>query len=100
MFTVVVILILLPLLLIGKYCYLLGIGIYTAVLYAFDKYAARRNMRRVPEVQLLLAALAGGAVFALFTMFMVRHKTRKMSVFVPVFLLALIQTAAVFWLIK
>ena len=98
MFTVVAVLLLLLLWLISLWWYLLGIGLFTAALYAYDKYAACRGWRRVPEIQLLTAALAGGAICALFIMFAIHHKTRKTAILLPVLLLAIAQMAAIFWL--
>lgn len=80
------------LLLVDKWLFMLAMGLFTAGLYAFDKYAAIRHWRRIPEKILLTSALLGGAVFALFTMILIRHKTRKMWFYCPVFIMALAQT--------
>lgn len=49
------------------------------MLYAWDKSAARRGARRVPEGRLLLLGLAGGAPGALLGMNLFRHKTRRLG---------------------
>jgi uncharacterized membrane protein YsdA (DUF1294 family) len=46
------------------------------VAFAFDKLAARRRWRRVPEATLLSLVFAG-CVGAWFAMQFLRHKTRK-----------------------
>lgn len=47
------------------------------LLYGWDKAAARRGARRVPEARLLLLGLLGGAPGALAGMLLFRHKTRQ-----------------------
>lgn len=89
---------LLIILLFDKWLFLLVMGLFTSAVYMFDKYAACRNWRRVPEASLILLALLGGAIFALFTMMMINHKTRKMKFFLPVMLIAVIQMIVlIYW---
>lgn len=65
-------------------------------IYAYDKRAARRGWRRVPEAKLLwLAALAGGPG-AFLGIFLLRHKTRKPRFALGVPLLLAAQVAALF----
>ena len=59
------------------FTYLIGINLFTFVLYGLDKYKAVHGLWRVSERVLLLAALLGGAFSALFAMFFFHHKTRK-----------------------
>ena len=59
------------------FTYLIGINLFTFVLYGLDKYKAVHGLWRVSERVLLLAALLGGAFSALFSMFFFHHKTRK-----------------------
>lgn len=54
-----------------------SINLYAFLLFGWDKRCARRNERRVPEVQLLGAALWGGALGALLGQQVFRHKTLK-----------------------
>ena len=56
---------------------LLALNLCTLVLYAFDKHAAARGGRRVPENRLHLLALLGGWPGALLAKRLFRHKTRK-----------------------
>ena len=87
----IIALLMLVLLLFNKWIFLLAIGLFTSGVYIFDKYAACNRMRRIPELTLLTLAVLGGGIFALFTMLMIRHKTRKMQFFLPVLLIAIIQ---------
>jgi uncharacterized membrane protein YsdA (DUF1294 family) len=60
--------------------WLLGMGVVTGAVYAWDKTMARRpGARRVPERTLLLLALAGGVLGAWVVFLGMRHKTRHRS---------------------
>ena len=59
------------------FTYLIGINLFTFVLYGLDKYKASHGLWRISERLLLLSALLGGAFSALFAMFFFHHKTRK-----------------------
>ena len=47
--------------------------------YAWDKWAATRGMRRVRESTLLFLAVAFGSPGAMLAMRVLRHKTRKLG---------------------
>lgn len=47
------------------------------LVYAVDKWKARRGRWRVSEATLLWLALLGGAAGALLAIYLVRHKTKK-----------------------
>jgi uncharacterized membrane protein YsdA (DUF1294 family) len=58
--------------------YLYGLAsLVTLVVYAWDKYAARRGRRRVPERMLHWLAVIGGWPGALLAQQWLRHKTVK-----------------------
>lgn len=57
--------------------YVLLINAATFAAFAFDKRAAERRTRRVPEARLLGLAFAGGSPAALVAQHLLRHKTRK-----------------------
>ncbi|MBM9519216.1 DUF1294 domain-containing protein [Desulforhopalus vacuolatus] len=52
-------------------------GLVTCALYAWDKHAAIRSQRRIPEKTLHLASLAGGWPMALTAAAYLHHKTLK-----------------------
>ena len=56
---------------------LLALNLCALALYAWDKHAARRGIRRVPEARLHLLALLGGWPGAWLGQRLFRHKTRK-----------------------
>ena len=68
--------------------YVMAVNIFAFVLFGIDKERAKRNLWRISEKTLLLAALLGGAPGALAGMYFFHHKTRKpkFSVGVPVIL--------------
>lgn len=74
-------------------------GVIAFSTYGIDKYRAKHDLWRIPEKTLLLLALLGGALGAYVGMKAFHHKTQhtKFKIIVP--LLALIQIAAVFWLL-
>ncbi|MBL8880146.1 MAG: DUF1294 domain-containing protein [Phycisphaerales bacterium] len=57
--------------------WLIGVNFVTFGAYAFDKAAARRGARRVPERILQVLALIGGSPAALLAQRVYRHKTSK-----------------------
>ena len=69
--------------------YILVWNIFVFLLYGYDKLAAVKKKRRVPEVCLLLSSVAAGGIGALSAMVIFRHKTRKtlFRVTVPVSLI-------------
>jgi uncharacterized membrane protein YsdA (DUF1294 family) len=73
------------------------LNVFAFALYAFDKYAARRGGRRVPERVLLGAALLGGTPAVLVAGLVTRHKTAKRSFRLLFALNVLIQLAALGW---
>ncbi len=55
--------------------YLGTVNAVTFLLYGWDKLAAIRRWRRIPEMFLILMAVFGGSIGALVSMQLFRHKT-------------------------
>ncbi|MBO7430686.1 MAG: DUF1294 domain-containing protein [Spirochaetia bacterium] len=79
--------------------YLIGINILTFLIYGIDKHKARKEKWRIPEATLLLLAVIGGSIGALFGMKIWHHKTLhgKFKYGIPLILLA--QLAIAVWII-
>lgn len=75
-------------------CYLLAINAVCFALYGWDKRAARRARRRVPESHLLWIGLLGGSPAALLAQRLFRHKTQKLKFRVWFWITLLLQVAA------
>lgn len=56
---------------------LLAINVIAFLLFGWDKHCAVTNRRRVPESNLLMISLLGGAFGAIAGQQFFRHKTRK-----------------------
>jgi uncharacterized membrane protein YsdA (DUF1294 family) len=63
------------------YIYLIIISLISGVFFAFDKSAARKQKRRIPEKTLHLFEVLGGVFINLLLMYALRHKNRKISYF-------------------
>ena len=59
--------------------YFAAVSVIGAVVCVYDKLAARRGWRRVPERTLFFWALVGGGPGVYLTMLLIRHKTLHRS---------------------
>lgn len=78
--------------------YLALINLLAFAMYGIDKRRAIKNKWRIPEKTLLLAALFGGAMGALWAMILFHHKTRKAKFILTVPVLFFLQIAFFVWL--
>jgi uncharacterized membrane protein YsdA (DUF1294 family) len=76
-------------------CWLLLVNAAAFALFWLDKRAARAGGRRAKESTLLLAAFLGGSPAALLAMRLFRHKTRKVSFRLRLWILLCVQALAV-----
>lgn len=67
--------------------YLVGVNLFTCLLFAWDKNCAYRRKGRVPEKVLIACCAAYGASGGLLGMWMFRHKSQKpkFRILVPLF---------------
>ena len=75
--------------------YLLIVNAVGFLLMLTDKHKARKNLWRIPESTLLMAAVLGGSLGCLAGMYTVRHKTRhlKFTLGIPLILILQISLA-------
>lgn len=71
--------------------YLITVNILAFVLFGLDKFKARRGFWRISEKELMLVALCGGSIGALFGMRLFRHKTKHKLFTIGVPLILLVQ---------
>ena len=58
--------------------YLIGINIFSFLIYGIDKYNAVHKRYRVSEYGLFILAVFGGALGSILGMLLFHHKTRKL----------------------
>jgi len=81
------------------YIYLAVINLVAFALCGIDKYRAKKDLWRVPEKTLFLAALLGGSIGLLLGMRTFRHKTKHKSFTLGVPLILLLQVAATIYIL-
>ena len=82
------------------YLYLVIVNVATAALFTYDKVAARRGKRRIPELILHGFELAGGVFSVVVLMYVINHKSRKMSYYLKTYMLLFLWAAAIWFIIK
>ena len=82
--------------------WLAGVNLALLVLMGWDKAAAIRGSRRVPEQTLLALAVIGGSSGGILGMLLFRHKTKKSAFALgfPIIFLCQAALAYVIWLNK
>jgi uncharacterized membrane protein YsdA (DUF1294 family) len=59
--------------------YLVIINLLSAVLFSYDKWAAIKKYRRIPERNLHLIELLGGEFSVILLIYTLKHKNRKLG---------------------
>ncbi len=80
--------------------YLLCINILAFIIYGYDKLQATRtvkNISRVSERALLIISLLGGSIGAIISMFIFRHKIKKLSFMIKFTIVVLLQGLAFYF---
>ena len=75
--------------------YLLIVNAAAFILMLTDKWKAKKNMWRIPEKILFLAAILGGSIGSLLGMYLLRHKTKHFSFIMGMPLILAIQVLAI-----
>ncbi len=80
--------------------YLAWINLISICVTLWDKWAARRHLRRIPESVLLLLGLLGGSFGMYLAMKAIRHKTlhKKFMIGLPLLMALQILLPAVIWI--
>lgn len=76
--------------------YLIIINIVSAITTIYDKYSAIKHKWRVSEKALLLLSILGGSVSMLFTMNLIRHKTKKPLFMIGIPVIVILQLALLY----
>jgi len=71
--------------------YLAGISVAAIITTIYDKAAAKLDMYRIPESMLLAFSALGGSVAMLFTMLIIRHKTKHLKFMIGIPVIIIIQ---------
>ena len=80
--------------------YFVAINLFSFGLCGWDKRAAKRGARRVPECRLLAFCALGGSPAFLLGMALFHHKTRKPKFFVGVPLILAVQLDLLFLAVR
>ncbi len=79
----------------GVVYYLLAVNLIGAAVCAYDKIAASKSWKRVPERTLFFWALVGGGPGVFLTMLLIRHKTLHRSFMFGIPAIIILQAAIV-----
>lgn len=80
--------------------YFVIINIVAIVMYGWDKYCAKKNKWRVPELTLLMLAIMGGSIGALAAMKLFHHKTLHLKFKYGVPLILILQIFLLIYFMK
>ena len=83
---------------LGIIIYFVIINLITFIIFWYDKWMAQGKSWRVPESVLWILALLGGSIGALVSMFIFRHKTKKISFQFILVIIILIQVITIIFL--
>lgn len=79
------------------YLIIAAVEILSAALFCYDKRAAVKHRRRVPEAVLHLMELVGGVFVVVPLMYIIRHKNRKFAYFWLTYLIFACWTGGLYW---
>lgn len=76
--------------------YFVTINLIAVIITIYDKQAAKKHIRRIPERTLIIVAVLGGSVVMYITMKLIRHKTRHIKFMLGIPLIFILQCAAIY----
>lgn len=79
--------------------YLIGINLFTYIVFYVDKKKAQKGKRRISEKELLQLSLIGGIIGALFAMKNFRHKTQKKSFYNKIYAILLLYICLILYIV-
>lgn len=82
------------------YTFLLTINILGFGLMGYDKLKARNGKWRIPEINLFLLSLLGGAAGVYAGMKVFRHKTKHISFTIGIPILFVINLIITYWIVR
>ena len=80
--------------------YILVVNVITFMLFAIDKWKAKRNRWRIPEKMLLGFSFFGGAIGGLIGMRLCHHKTQKKRFSFGIPMMIVLHFLVIIWLLK
>ncbi len=81
------------------FIYLFTINIMSFSFYVYDKQMSKKGKQRIKEFTLLLLSFLGGVYGSVFAMNTFKHKTKKLKFIIVNYLLILVWTFGVIWII-
>ena len=76
--------------------YITLVSVITFIVFGIDKLKAKKSWWRIPESTLMILAIIGGSIGALFGMYVFHHKTlhKKFTIGIPMILILQIAVTA------
>lgn len=76
--------------------YFVIISIISAILFAYDKHAAKKHKWRIPEKVLHTTELLGGVFVIIPLMYLIHHKSRKSSYYLITYFVLILWLGAIY----
>lgn len=77
--------------------YLISMTLIAFLFHGFDKFQARNNGKRIPEIVLHLLTLLGGTAGTFVGRIVFRHKTRKLKYRILFIMIIVLQAGLILW---
>lgn len=78
------------------FVYLIAVSLISVSITVYDKKAAKKGKRRIPEKVLMLFSALGGSIAMLITMKKIRHKTKHKKFMIGIPILIILQAIILF----